>query len=185
MSHIFDIPALRTSIRCMSAIYELGQALRSRRTEMGLTQERLAALSGLSRQTISQLETGSVSDLGFMKVEKVASLLGLALRVDSGATKLKRPGKHLMTPLERASVSASVSYKTSISAAELKKILVTGGVPKHHWSHVGAFLDEAPVSLLAAVAEQLHDESGIGRDEVWANYRSLAATVKSYRDIWQ
>lgn len=166
----------------MGAIHELGHALRSRRTEMGLSQERVAALSGLSRQTISQVETGAVPDLGVVKAEKLASVLGLTLRVDTGRV---MPAKRLMSPLARAAVSASVSFKTPISAARLKKILVDGKAPERYLPHVDAFLDDAPVSLLASVAGQLHEELGIGRDEIWKNYRTLAAVVKSYRDIWR
>ena len=149
---------------------------------MGLTQERLATLSGLSRQTISQVETGTVPDLGLVKAEKLASVLGLTLRVDAGRPISTKPR---MPPLARAAISASVSFKTPISAAQLKKILATGKMPDRYQPHVNALLDDAPVSLLASVAGQLHDESGLSRDEVWNNYRNLASMVKSFRDIWQ
>ena len=71
----------------MSTIHELGNALRARRTEMGLSQARVAALSGLSRQTVNQIETGAVPDLGLNKAERLASVLGLMLRVTGPAPK--------------------------------------------------------------------------------------------------
>ncbi|MGS0758087.1 helix-turn-helix transcriptional regulator, partial [Roseateles sp. GG27B] len=43
---------------------EIGHLLRARRTALGLSQARLAAMSGLSRATIIQLESGSLVDLG-------------------------------------------------------------------------------------------------------------------------
>jgi transcriptional regulator with XRE-family HTH domain len=149
---------------------------------MGLTQEQVAALSGLSRQTVCQVETGSVPDLGLNKAEKLASVLGLALRVETSHRKLLT---HKMTPLKRAANSAGVSYKTSLTAAQLKNILMKGQVPSKYEPHLHALLDDAPVSLLAAVAEQLNEEVHISRDSVWRNYRDLASQVKSRRDIWK
>ena len=42
----------------------LGTIIRERREALGLTQSRLAQLSGLSRQTLVGLEAGALSDLG-------------------------------------------------------------------------------------------------------------------------
>lgn len=166
----------------MGAIHELGQAIRARRAEMGLSQAQVAALSGLSRQTVSQLETGAVPDLGLNKAERLAALLGLALRVDTG--RARPPGRHKMTPLMRAAATASVSYKTPLTAATLKRILVTGRIPEDYAPHLHALLDDAPVALLAALADQLHAETGMDRHAVWTTYRRLAHEVKSRRGIW-
>jgi transcriptional regulator with XRE-family HTH domain len=166
----------------MSAIHELGQALRARRTEMGLSQAQVATLSGLSRQTVNQIETCVAPDLGLNKAERLASVLGLMLRVDAGRPKVSRLAK--MAPLTRAAATASVSYKTRLVGPALKRILVAGQVPEKYVPHVHALLDDAPVSLLGAVAEQLHEEENIARDLVWKAYRSLARQVKSQREIW-
>lgn len=166
----------------MSAIHELGHALRARRTEMGLSQAQVAALSGLSRQTVNQIETCAAPDLGLNKAERLASVLGLMLRVDAGRLKFNRLPK--MTPLTRAAATASVSYKTRLAGSALKRILAAGQVPERYIPHVHALLDDAPVSLLGAVAEQLHDEANISRAAVWKNYRTLARQVKSQREIW-
>lgn len=183
MSDIFDIHSLAVSISSMSTIHELGEALRARRAEMGLSQAQVAALTGLSRQTVNQLETGTVPDLGLNKAERLASALGLGLRVERGLATAKL--RRTMSPLSRAATTAGVSYKNPISKIALKRILSSGRVPERYVPHVHAFLDDAPVSLLAAVAEQLDGESNIGRREVWKNYRSLAHEVKSKRRIWQ
>jgi transcriptional regulator with XRE-family HTH domain len=167
----------------MSAIHELGQALRARRTEMGLSQAQVAALSGLSRQTVNQIETCAAPDLGLNKAERLASVLGLMLRVDAGRPRFNKPPK--MTPLTRAAATASVSYKTRLAGPALKRILATGQAPEKYLAHMHALLDDAPVSLLGAVAEQLHDEANISREVVWKNYRSLARQVKSRREIWE
>jgi len=108
----------------MSAIHELGNALRARRKEMGLSQARVAALSGLSRQTVNQIESGAVPDLGLNKAERLASVLGLMLRIDTGSP--SRVTRARMAPLARAAATASVSYKKRIAPATLKRILATG-----------------------------------------------------------
>jgi transcriptional regulator with XRE-family HTH domain len=163
-------------------MHELGQALRARRTEMGLSQAQVAGMSGLSRQTVNQIETCAAPDLGLNKAERLASVLGLMLRVDAGRPGLKKPPR--MMPLVRAAATASVSYKTRLAGPALKRILADAKVPEKYIPHVHSFLDDAPVSLLGAVAEQLHQEASISRDDVWKNYRSLARQVKSRRDLW-
>ncbi len=167
----------------MSTIHELGNALRARRTEMGLSQARVAALSGLSRQTVNQIETGSVPDLGLNKAERLASVLGLMLRVDAGCP--RRETRARMAPLVRAAATASVSYKHRIAPTTLKRILVKGETSEKYIPHVSSLLDDAPVSLLSAVAEQIHEEASLSRETVWKNYRSLARQVRSRRPIWE
>lgn len=183
MSNIFDTSDVPGMLCAMSTIHELGHAVRARRAEMGLTQARTAALSGLSRQTINQLETGTVPDLGFNKAERLANALGLALRVDAN-----RPAgmpQRRMTPLMRAAATTGVSYRAKLSPARLKHIVVGGKVPVAYAPHVHTLLDDAPVSLLASLAEQLDAETGIGRDVVWKHYRILAHHVKSRRELWR
>jgi len=167
----------------MSTIHELGNALRARRTEMGLSQARVATLSGLSRQTINQIETGAIPDLRINKAERLASVLGLVLRVDTGG--LARTTGIRKSPLLRAAATASVSYKRRVAPTTLKRILETGQMPEKYMPHVSSLLDDAPVSLLSAVAEQLNEEANLSRESVWKNYRCLARQVKSRRPIWK
>ena len=47
---------------------DIGHAVRTRRTELGLSQVQLARLSGLSRQTLVGLENGTLNDLGINRV---------------------------------------------------------------------------------------------------------------------
>jgi transcriptional regulator with XRE-family HTH domain len=166
----------------MSTVHELGNALRARRTEMGLSQARVATLSGLSRQTVNQIETGAIPDLGLNKAERLASVLGLMLHVDVGRESHEKRAR--MAPLVRAAATASVSYKTRIAPTTLKRILATGEMSEKYIPHVSSLLDDAPASLLSAVAEQLHNEANLSREAVWKNYRSLARQVKSRRPIW-
>lgn len=167
----------------MSTIHELGNALRIRRTEMGLSQARVAALSGLSRQTVNQIEMGAAPDLGLNKAERLVSVLGLMLRVDAGSP--SRENARANGPARTCRCHRSVSYKKRIAPSTLKRILATGQMPEKYMPHVSSLLDDAPASLLGAVAEQLHDEADLTREAVWTNYRSLAHQVKSRRPIWR
>ena len=60
----------------------LGAAVRAARRRLGLTQGALAAASGLSRQTVAQVEADSFPDLGVRKVARLLGVLGLELRVE-------------------------------------------------------------------------------------------------------
>lgn len=165
----------------MTAILELGKAVQARRSQMGLTQEALAALSGLSRQTISQLESGTIGDLSLGRAEKLANVLGLSLQVAGSAR--PKPVRR-MSALGRAAQTASVSYRTPVTPATLRKVLVSGKLAAKDAPHVSALLDEAPPSLLASVADQLAGQAG-GNAAVWKNYRRLAHQLKSRRDLWK
>ena len=68
----------------------VGSVIRKRREALGLTQAWLAQMSGLSRQTLVGLETGSLSDLGFNRVAQVMMILGLDV---TPPTKLAREKK--------------------------------------------------------------------------------------------
>jgi transcriptional regulator with XRE-family HTH domain len=56
---------------------EIGIKDIQRLTNLGLTQERLAKLCGLSKSTIHHLEKGNLNDLGSAKLLSLLSLLGL------------------------------------------------------------------------------------------------------------
>ena len=58
---------------------EIGNRIRSERRRKGFTQARLAEEAGLSRATLNGLETGTVRELGFHKLDAVLGILGLEL----------------------------------------------------------------------------------------------------------
>ncbi len=58
---------------------EIGLKVAVRRIALGLTQDRLAKLCGLSRSTIHHLEAGTLNDLGATKLFSLLSLLGLSM----------------------------------------------------------------------------------------------------------
>lgn len=56
-------------------IIEIGLKVAQRRIELGLSQERLAKLSELSRSTIHHLEHGSLNEIGAAKLLSFLSYL--------------------------------------------------------------------------------------------------------------
>ena len=171
----------------MSPIFELSTAVRTRRSDMGLTQLTLAMLSGLSRATVNQLEKGTIKDLSLTRAARLLDVLGLTMAI---AAPRPRPAsrdrdKEKSTALDLAARTASVSYQASISAAQLREALTSGTLAPAYQPHVYALLDEAPVSLLASVAEQLHRDAGVERAHVWKQMRALAHRLKSSREIWR
>ena len=87
-------------------------------------------------------------------------------------------------PLEVAAQSASTSYRTVLPAAVLGDALRTRKMPKEFEAHIGTLLEEAPLSMLAQVVEQIHAEDALQPEQVWSNMRSLARELKVIRDCW-
>lgn len=146
---------------------------------MGLSQERLAQLAGLSRATINALETGKIGNLSLTRAERLANLLGYGLGV-TGSRAAADPSRALAT----AARTASVSYDTSLPAETLRNSLLKGHIAPRYIPHLRTLLDEAPAGLLSSVALQLELENDIPRQATWQNYRLLARTLACTRDIW-
>ncbi len=68
----------------MAVLSELSNFVKSQRSEMGLSQERLGELAGLSRATINALETGKLVNLSLVRAERLANVLGYGLGAYSG-----------------------------------------------------------------------------------------------------
>lgn len=170
----------------MSVLDELGRALHVRRQEMGLTQETLARLSGLSRTTVVQMERGRLRDLSLQRASRLASAVGLSVQVAGLPAATRRSGGGAeRNALAIAAKSASVSFREQITAMQLRRVLVSGNCPTPLQPHVLTFLDEAPVSLLADVVEQIHRAERLPREQVWKTMRDLAAHLQASRELWQ
>lgn len=152
---------------------------------MGLTQTTLAKLSGLSRATVNQLENGTINDLSLTRAAKLLGVLGLSVTVAAPHPKRPRNKNAKSSALDLAARTASVSYRVAMSASQLREVLTTGAMPASFRPHVHTLLEEAPVSLLASVVEELHLELGVERTQVWKKMRELARQLKSSRELWQ
>lgn len=152
--------------------FPLAADMKARRMKLGLTQARLAALSGLSRATINGFESGTM-DLGIAKVFRVAQILGL--RIGVLETQSSRDGW-----LETAARSASVSYRTTLPAGVLAQSFRTGEIDPRYRSHIATFLDEAsPATLVRTVAEAF--PSGEVPKAAWRNVARMARATMSTR----
>ena len=65
----------------MLTLFTLGSQIATRRKELGLSQSELARTTSLSRATLDALENGRTGELGFSKITRILSALGLELAV--------------------------------------------------------------------------------------------------------
>ena len=131
-------------------IAALGARIRARRQRLGLSQSRLAAMTGLSRASVNALESGT-TDLGVAKVLRIATVLDMSLQLEPKAT---GPGGWL----ETAAAAAGVSYRMSLPAPVLARAVATGDVPTEYLPHVATLLEEAsPTLLVRALSEVFPD----------------------------
>ena len=155
---------------------EIGLVVRDRRQTVGLSQERLARLSRLSRATINQLENGTLVDLGVSKLAILMDLIGLQL--EAGPRNTARHG------LRMASRSASVSYRTQLDAGQLARALATGSVPAGLVAHISAFIDEAPLPLVVSAVEEAAYLQGVPPKRIWRHLTQWAHDLQSPRPEW-
>ncbi|MES2946934.1 MAG: helix-turn-helix domain-containing protein [Pseudomonadota bacterium] len=155
---------------------DIGQLVHARRRALGLSQARLATMSGLSRATINQLETGSLVDLGAAKLIALLDLVGVHL--DAGT----RQGR--TDALQLASQSASVSYKTLLDPAALAAALVDGVLPERLTPHIATLLDEVPLSLIVAAVEEVASKSRTSPKLLWKHVFHWAKDLHSPRNVW-
>ena len=66
---------------------ELGPVLKAARKKAKLSQEQLAAPLGMSRATISALESGRCEEIGFAKLAALLDIVGLELTVSPRASR--------------------------------------------------------------------------------------------------
>lgn len=156
---------------------EIGQRIRERRLALGLSQQRLARLAGLSRATINQLETGTLTDLGVAKLSNLMDLVGLQLEASS------REAKH--HGLNMASQTASVSYRgRRLEAEQLAQALATGHLPAQWVAHISTFLDEAPLPLVVSAVEEAANIHGVPAKRIWQHLTRWAHEFRSPRAAW-
>lgn len=155
---------------------QIGQRIRTRREELGLSQDRLAKLAGLSRVTVNQLETGAIVDLGVSKLLNLLDLLGLAL--DAHA----RPKRG--HALGMASRTASVSYKRELSSRELSHALAGGALPAEITPHVATLLDEAPLQIIVSAVEEAAQQEQVAPKAIWRHVIKWAHDLQSPRRVW-
>ncbi len=155
---------------------EIGTFVHARRRALGLSQEQLARLAGLSRATVNQLERGVLKDLGAAKLIALAGLVGISL--SAAATPTRSRG------LKMASVTASVSQRRSLPPDVLAKALRSGVIPAGYEAQVALLLDEAPLEILVKAVEESARGAPLVAKQIWAHLHRWARDFKSVRPAW-
>ncbi len=70
----------------MLGLEEIGQRIASERKRNKLTQRELAIAAGVSRPTIDLLENGRATEIGYSKLARILSVLGLELHLQTIAS---------------------------------------------------------------------------------------------------
>jgi len=163
----------------MPLLKELGTAVRQRRQDMGLSQQQLAGLVELSRTTVNELETGRLKDLSSNRIERLANELGFAV----GLVGTRRPKDR--SALDVAARIASVPYTTVLPASILFESIKGGTVPPGYIPHLRTLLQEAPVAVLADIADELQRLHEVPPSDTWKRMLKLASVLKCDRRLWQ
>ena len=158
-------------------LQEIGKLVRARREVLGLSQQRLARLAGLSRTTINLLETGRLTDLGIAKVTEVLELLGLVLDAH-------QPDHSHVNAIRMASKTASVSYKESLTPNELILALATGEIPSSRAAHFSTLMDEAPLNLIVSAVEIAAIKTTVPTKQIWKHISQWIRDFQSPRKCW-
>lgn len=70
----------------MLTLSSIGTEIATRRRKLGLSQTALAKSASVSRATVDALENGRTGELGFSKITKILSALGMELKLqDTGS----------------------------------------------------------------------------------------------------
>jgi transcriptional regulator with XRE-family HTH domain len=154
----------------------IGQIVQRRRQALGLSQARLAKLSGLSRATINQLETGTLVDLGASKLIVLLDLLGIDLDAHE-----RTPGR---SALRLASQTASVSYKQALEPQALAAALIAGQLLAQWRPQVATLLDEAPLPIIVGAIEEVASKSSCSAKTLWKHLVQWAHELQSPRQVW-
>jgi transcriptional regulator with XRE-family HTH domain len=155
-------------------ILMIGAIIKKEREACGLTQRALAAASHVSRVTIVNLENGHVGDIGAVKLSEIAESVGITLfstekKVDS---------------IKMTVGNINTSYKSTMSASDLEKFMLSGKIQPGLEGQVLHLIDETPTSLIASAIKQIAVKKNIKAKLVWKNLAKVAADIKSPNKFW-
>ena len=157
-------------------LLNIGQTIKARRQALGMSQERLAKLCGLSRATINQLECGALHDLGASKLFHLLGLLGIGIDLHP-----KTGQTHALTLVSQ---TASVSYNTTLQPDALGKALLSGQYPAAMTPHFATLVDETPLSLIVGAVQEVAQNNPQTAKQVWKHLCKWAREFGSPRQVW-
>ncbi len=158
----------------------LGNAIRRKRAEVGLTQQQLADMAALSRQTLNGIEHGHVN-VTVDTLGRLLDVLGLTLEVADPEQKRGRPARAVWM----AAKGANTSYSGELTPRALEQALITGQVPDELQPQVAQILDEAPLQLVTKMVAEVASRHDRKPTEIWKNLRRMARALMATRGgLW-
>jgi len=70
----------------MLTLSSLGGRIAAKRKELGLTQTALARRASVGRSTLDALENDRIDELGYAKVARILSVLGMELKLEEASS---------------------------------------------------------------------------------------------------
>lgn len=156
------------------SLAQIGEKIRKLRIHAGLPQSQLARLYGLSRATISQLENGTLNDLGLTKLVAVMEILGIEMKVSHSPS--------LTSALSVAARRISTSYRLVVTPDQLAWMLRSDLAPEEYQPHLMALLDETPVPVVLQAVEEVAT-SDVPAKKIIRHIRQLAKQWTVHRTI--
>jgi transcriptional regulator with XRE-family HTH domain len=71
----------------MLTLLSVGERIGAKRKALGLSQTALASRARIGRSTLDALENGRIGELGFSKIDRLLSVLGLELKIQESASR--------------------------------------------------------------------------------------------------
>ncbi|MWL89962.1 helix-turn-helix domain-containing protein [Cupriavidus sp. SW-Y-13] len=159
-------------------------AIQRKRQSLGISQQRLADLAGLSRQTLNGIERGTVN-VTLENLVRLLDVLGLSISIDDPDVARAAAGKP-PNALRMAALGANVSYSGDFTPELLDAALATGETPQGYRAHVAQVLDEAPLQLIVKAVAEVAARHNRKPAEIWRNLHRLAASTSATRDgLWK
>jgi transcriptional regulator with XRE-family HTH domain len=162
----------------------IGATVRQRREKLGLTQERLASLAGLSRATINEIENGQVADLGFAKIVRLLGVINFGVSIAEKGSNIRRdrtPNTGA-TAIRTAAQTASTSYRALLPADTLTTAIRTGKIPDAFRAHFATLLDEAPIPVVVRAVEAAF-RNDVPKT-IWRNVAKWSKDLNCTRQVW-
>lgn len=155
-------------------ILTIGTIIKKERIACGLSQKALAKASHVSRVTIVNLEKGKVGDIGAVKLYEITEIIG-------------KPMFSIGKKMDFVKITLSninTSYKKSMSASGLEKLMLSGKIQPGFEGQVMHLIDETPTSLVAGAVKQLAAKKNINAKLIWKNLAHVATEIKSPNKFW-
>ncbi len=153
--------------------------IQRKRKALGLTQQQLADMAGLSRQSLNGIERGTVN-VTLENLGRLLDILGLSIAISDPQAERQAAGKPTRA-LWMAAKGANVSYAGELTPELLEGALATGQVPDDFRAHIAQVLDEAPLQLVVKAVAEVADKQHRKPAEIWKNLRSLAQSLTATR----